>query len=747
MSWQNLPVELKALRQWVAVDGEITKRPINPHTGGLADVTDPTSWGSFEEAVSCGHRLIGFVLTKEDPYVFVDLDTKKVPELANLHAEIVKNAASYTETSISGKGTHILVRAKLDGGYRADTHGIEMYGDGRYMLATGWQIGFEDEIREGQEIVDYLKEQIIKQRKFNETDFVSEISSLSDEEVWERAANADNGEKFKALWEGNWRSYPEYQDDHSRADLALATFLDFYTRDIEQAVRLFKMSALYRSNKGRTNGDGTDYILRTLKSARARNDADKPLPVDSSELFKRAQLAQEKELSKAPIEKETALPLPPGLMGEIALYLYHTSLRPVPQISLMGAMALMAGLCGRQFNIPGSGLNLYLLLLAPTGSGKEAVASGISQLMSKVRETVPGVDSYIGPADFASGPALIKALDRQPCFFSILGEFGLRMQVMADSRASGSEKTLQKALLNLYNKSGWHQSEASIAYSDKEKNTSILYAPSLTIFGETTPETFFNKLSEEHIASGLLPRFIFMQYDGLRPARNKVSAFCEPSPQMVQKVVDLVSVVIQHQANQVCQPVTFNAEALEILNGFDEKCDAMMNAGGELYKQLWSRAHLKALRVAALLAVGCNSINPIVDEECAKWAVSFIQQDVQLILDKFTNEEVGEGDAQMEQAVRHAILAYLSMDEATRINSYGIRPEMAKEAALIPYTYLRRRCRQSRHFKKYGAGATKLVQSTLDEMVKAEILTTLDQQVAATKYFTKQKIYALGSDW
>lgn len=72
---------------------------------------------------------------------------------------------------------------------------------------------------------------------------------------------------------------------------------------------------------------------------------------------------------------------PPGLIGEIAQYIYDQSPRPHLSISLAGAIAFMAGICGRSYNTyTGAGLNQYILLLASTGMGKEAAAGGIANV-------------------------------------------------------------------------------------------------------------------------------------------------------------------------------------------------------------------------------------------------------------------------------------------------------------------------------------------------------------------------------
>lgn len=750
MSWQSIPEELKRLRQWVGALEN--KEPINPRTGKRADVTDANTWGTFDEACLCGTPHIGFVFTPDDPYVFIDLDTGKKPAMAKLHAEIVMAANSYTETSKSGNSSHIIVKGNIATGRRADNQGIEIYPHGRYALLTGWAY-HGPEINEAQHLIDYLAS-LIDTKQVPTKELVSEQSGLTDEAVWERAAKAENGDKFLALFNGVWQDYPEYQGttgpDHSRADLALCTFLDFYTKDVEQVIRLFKYSKLYRPGvKGRKSGDGSDYIRRTLTNARARNEADNP-PVDFSALEERArevleQVAREEPDIRLDVATEGKLTLPPGIVGEIAQYIYTTATRPVPEVSLMAALAVTAGLVGRQYNISGSGLNLYLIILAPTGTGKEGAASGINMLISKARERVPSVDQFIGPAEFASGPGLIKSLAKQPSFFSIIGEIGLRVQQMADPRANAAEKTLQRALLNLYSKSGWHQIESGSAYSDSDKNAPTLYAPALTIFGDTVPENFFSALTDMHIRSGLLPRFSFLEYNGQRPPRNKVSAFCPPDPLLLDRFCDLAATVIQMQANNSCAPVILDSAAQKILDNFDSFADDRINQGTEVYKHLWNRAHLKALRLAAVIAVGVNWHNPIITADIAEWAVKFIKQDVHVIEMRFAKEEIGFGEHRFEAEIRKVVVQYLAMPKEKR-KQYSV-PASIIDQPVIPFNYLRRRLRQLQAFKEDRRGLARAIQEGLNDVTKAGILHLVPPLQRKEQYGLTADVYVLGDSW
>jgi putative DNA primase/helicase len=86
---------------------------------------------------------------------------------------------------------------------------------------------------------------------------------LSDGEVIAKASAAANGQKFKALWSGNWQGmYPS----QSEADEAMCCELAFWTgRDPARMDALFRQSGLYRQKWERS-----DYRGDTLARAVAR---------------------------------------------------------------------------------------------------------------------------------------------------------------------------------------------------------------------------------------------------------------------------------------------------------------------------------------------------------------------------------------------------------------------------------------------------------------------------------------------
>ena len=99
-------------------DGKLTKVPYSPLTGGKASSTNPDTWAGYSDAVTaykeCGYCGIGFVFTREDDFVGVDLDhclDSETGEIEIWARQIIDELDSYAEISPSGSGVHVLAKA------------------------------------------------------------------------------------------------------------------------------------------------------------------------------------------------------------------------------------------------------------------------------------------------------------------------------------------------------------------------------------------------------------------------------------------------------------------------------------------------------------------------------------------------------------------------------------------------------------------------------------------------------------
>jgi hypothetical protein len=428
---------------------------------------------------------------------------------------------------------------------------------------------------------------------------------------------------------------------------------------------------------------------------------------------------------------------PPGV--------YAAAPRPVPEIALVAAIGLMCGIVGRSYNVSGTGLNQYVLLLAPTGTGKEAIASGIEKLMKAVERTVPASSDFIGPAEIASSPALTKYLSRTPCFVSVLGEFGLTLQEMSMPRAPGYLVSLKRLMLDLYNKSGEGSQLRPRIYSDREKNTDTVSSPAFSLVGESTPLRFYQALSEDMIEEGLLPRILTIEYTGPRPPLNE-ERINDPSFHLVDQLGALCTHSLMLNSQNKTINVRFDERAIAVFKAFNDYCDKKINSSqSELTRQLWNRAHIKAMKLAALVAIGINTYKPVIDEMAANWAIDIETAGVRNILSRFESGQVGQqslSETAQQMKVRSVVRDWItrSWSELAR---YKIGTEAMSQSGVVPYSYMSKRLTNDAAFKDGRGGATQTIKRAIDELCKGGELMKFEPQDALKKFNTRAELYAV----
>ena len=709
-AWGNIPDELKAIPQWAVADRK-KKIPLQPGNLRNASVDNSHTWGTFQQAVAKAEPYglaVGFMLTEDDPFTIIDLDDKASNPASDeekaRHQKILETFDSYTEQSVSGRGYHIIVKGRLPRNVKRDH--VELYSSGQFLLCTGDSFDASPKpIAERQDLLDTLFDEMGGNLNGTKAVVRDEDETASDEEIIDWLLNADNAAKAARLWEGDLTGYPS----QSEADQALMNMLRFYTKNFEQGCRLFRQSELGKRDKAQRD----DYLRLTWNRAA---DSEPP-PVDLSQLS---------TVVAPPPVSDTLPPLdfPPGLMGEIAQYIYGSSQRPNVEVAIAASIALMAGISGRYYNVSGSGLNLYTILLAGTGVGKEGGKDGITRLLVEVRNTVPDViEKFMGPAHIASGQALLKNLQEQQCFVSVLGEFGITLKQISSPKANNAEIMIKKVLLDVYSKSGASNMLFGMIYSDREKNTQSIDAPSVSILGESTPENFYGGLDSSHISEGLIPRFLVLESKALRPPRNK-EAGVRPSESIINGLSGIVDTVLDRQhkcahqpLHEVVQEVAYAPEAEARLGQFDVLCDQRINAdGADVEKELWNRAHLNALRLAALVAVGESPLRPVISLAAAEWAIDVVKRSVQGVAKHFRQGDIGDHDTKRRTEVLRLMDAFSALPTIKKI-SYGCQNKAGADQPVVPYKYLVQRTSNLSAFKSHRLGSAAGLKETLAHMV------------------------------
>ena len=401
-----------------------------------------------------------------------------------------------------------------------------------------------------------------------------------------------------------------------------------------------------------------------------------------------------------------ALPMPPGFVGAVAQFIYDHAPRPVAEVAIVGALGLMAGIAGRTWHIPGSGLNLYVVLVARSAIGKEAMHSGIAKIITAAAVQCPVAGNFIDFSDYVSGPALIKACSQNLSFVNVAGEIGHKFLAMAVDK-DASMRSLRKVLTTLYSKSAPDSIAGGISYSSQENNVASTQGVSFSLIGETTPGTFYESITDAMMRDGFMSRFCVIEYGGDRPAKN-VAPVQRPSQALLDHIVRILSHADLAIAADKFQEVAFSATAKAHLDRFEDECDVAIHAAGddENVRQLWNRAHLKALRVAALLAVGDNYLNPIVTEEQADWAVTLMRHGIAAFDRRIRQGDVGEGsDGGREQKVIELCREFVTLP-ADKLPTWLKNGRAMQEAGIVPRRYLQQRTQRFAAFEKFKLGHT-----------------------------------------
>ena len=289
----NIPSELKQLRQWVCHKNKI---PIIPGLDTAASSSDPSTWRTFQEAIqhAGNNDGIGFVFSADDPYVGIDIDhCIDENQLLSPDAKtIVNTLKSYTEKSQSGKGLHVICKGTLPSGARRNTNtGVEIYSDKRFFIVTGDKLSKTSAIADRPaEIIDMFERFVAKNNKQMHVKNTTNPSQYNVTfETIIGMLPKKKKEKFLSLWEGD---LAEYNNDHSSADLALCSILAYYTKSVEKTDELFRQSELYRDKWDEIHfGDGRTYGQVTIERAFQNLQEETPW-FDEKGRFKAPRLAQ-----------------------------------------------------------------------------------------------------------------------------------------------------------------------------------------------------------------------------------------------------------------------------------------------------------------------------------------------------------------------------------------------------------------------------------------------------------------------
>ncbi|WP_334183207.1 hypothetical protein [Novosphingobium sp.] len=438
------------------------------------------------------------------------------------------------------------------------------------------------------------------------------------------------------------------------------------------------------------------------------------------------------------------------LMGSLYYDFYSMPTLSNEVYAAAGVVGIFSGITGRAFNINGAGTNQYIFVVGETGTGKDTMAYVTAKLFNAIGNmsplagaaSMPTFNDFRGPGELVSSAGLIKWLEKKPCTYSILGEIGLLMQQMCKPNAPPNLASLMRVLLQIYSKSGNGNTFDPSAYSDTAKNTASIRNLSYTLCGETTGSTFYPTLTEGMVSSGFLPRCLLFESTAPRPQENDRPPQT-PSDLTVRELANLAAQALNLGHQGIAQNVRLEGPAKDLLADFGRHATDCINSGGEVARQLWNRARLKALKLAALPAISRNMHDPGLILSDAEWACNLVNHQTEHLIGKFDRNETGavDGDeAKQRSSIIRIVAEYMSRDY-TSLAKYEVAEEMHRRG-IITHSYLSRRLFTLPAFKD-RLGPTAAIKRVIGRMLEDDELREVPPKQMLEQFGSKPKAYVM----
>lgn len=317
----------------------------------------------------------------------------------------------------------------------------------------------------------------------------------------------------------------------------------------------------------------------------------------------------------------------PGFIKDVMEYCMETAPYPNRPLAFAGALALMSLLAARKVRDEGDmRTNIYLIVLAPSGSGKD--------WPRKLNKDIAYKCSFM-PAmgdRFASGQGIEDALLRVPAKLFQTDEIDTLFQTLNKARDPLTEE-LMAMLLTLYGESS---SQHIMRVKAGQERSEVIHQPSFTLFGTAIPVHFYSALNERLLTNGILSRTIIIDSGAVREGQE---ARYIDAPDHIVNVAKWWCDSFPSGKESCMKPkpitVSSTSEAGRILTELRNEADeewSSADESDETARVVWSRVNEQGRKLALLYAVSENHRNPVIREDAAKWGADFAKHQARRVL-------------------------------------------------------------------------------------------------------------------
>lgn len=628
--FQNIPEYLRQEDRWVnwryeSRNGNTTKVLLIPNGRGTrAKSNDPSTWGTFESAVSWaahtedkeGNKTLGIGFVLGDGWCGLDLDhvlDKQTREFTCDHArEVIEDLhnAGYAEVSPSGDGLHVIFQADKPANYKSrHSFGggaeLEFYGGGRYFTVTGDTAGFEDfrVTRVADEQIKGLCERFLKTGKPPEQVRPRPVIShkafgMTQVEKYVQSVieNTSQGEGGR-----NNKMFSIAGNVAKKVDYDLNETLQ-YCRDINHKCfspplddrELGQIVSNSILNGDRRIDAQLDYTpIRVVEEQREPADLIKQI----NKQFER----------KIPYEKFRESDT---FIGAYMRHCQASQHRDTIELDFAGALsALSCILTGKVELEDGTKPNLFIVALADSGKGKN-----LNRTLNKELLRAIGLERRIGTDGVSSGQGFASSLVEAPMGYYALDECH---NIFINSKGMEAlNRSLSKTINEVWSANGGQYKPN--ARSDRSLNVVIdNCAPSLYCTG--VPDKWWNGFPEESLTDGLMGRLLVFDCPARKASKDRNRRQYYVSGQRVP--VDLVEIAKSWGINPIDDlpidngqegaKIVFRStnEAFDAFHDFYDECEERSHDNPTPTTPLWTRCYDRITKIALILAANFGGAN------------------------------------------------------------------------------------------------------------------------------------------
>src|SRR5262249_24211282 len=192
----------------------------------------------------------------------------------------------------------------------------------------------------------------------------------------------------------------------------------------------------------------------------------------------------------------------------------------------LGAATVVVGtLIGRYVIGPtGSATHLYIIMLAPSGYGKDWPLQAGEKFLKAVKKPM-----LIGPDSWSSEVGLQEVLKRSPLICCFVDELGDQLSLLTSQGTNKFVSNTLGLLKKCYN--------AWATFHTPETATREMVRidwPAVSIVGAATPESYFGALTPREVEGGLANRCLTLPFEGLkRPPEHLVPRGAQEPPRVL----------------------------------------------------------------------------------------------------------------------------------------------------------------------------------------------------------------------